>query len=195
MLKRPVRRHSAGQGARAESSFPGPQMAVDILQFLAAASLTRCCRRCLSSRYYEFTSYTIGHPESSHYARNMEILQRRTNCGPGNAKGTQESSWHCRPILPHISSSTQHPVISTQRWSRMSTASPFLAASSQFLVFSVQTVSVPNCPVMISAHTLLFSVVPFWTCLYCGNKNKNLHVPCFSIHNLALHLPPARLPL
>lgn len=48
----------------------------------------------------------------------MEILQRRTSCGPGNAKGTQESFWHCRPILPHIPSSTQQPEMEQGQYSQ-----------------------------------------------------------------------------
>lgn len=56
-------------------------------------------------------------------------------------------------------------------------------------------VSISSCPVMTNANKLLFCTVSFWTCLYCGNKNHNLHMPCFRIHSLALHLPPDRFPL
>lgn len=76
--------------------------------------LTRCFRRYLSSGYYEFTSYKIGHPESSLYARNMEILQRRTNCGTRNVKGTQESFQHFRThfashLILNAALSYKHP--------------------------------------------------------------------------------------
>lgn len=96
--------------------------------------LTRCCR-CLSSGYYEFTSYTIGHPGSSHYARNMEILQRRTSCGPGNAKGTLESFCHCKPILPHIPSSTQQSEMEQDQYSQ-----PFIPCH----FFSVSGIQCPD---------------------------------------------------
>lgn len=110
----------------------------------------------------------------------MEILQRRTNCVPGNAKGTEESSWD---ILSHTSSSTQH-VISAQGWSRVGIACPFLAITYQFLAFSVQIISILSCPVMTNAHKLLFCTIFFWTCLYGSNKNPNLHMLCFSIRCL-----------
>lgn len=115
----------------------------------SAASLTRCCRTCLSSGYYEFTSYTIDHPESSHYARNMEILQRMNNCEPGNAKKHRSHPDTAGPSCPtpHLQHSTQYPQ------SRANTVSPFLAISSQFLV--------PSDHIKLSSHHQC-SQMPLW---------------------------------
>lgn len=96
-------------------------------------------------------------------------------------KSHPDTSGSSRPASP-----TQHPVTSTQRWGRVNTASPFLAISSQFLVFSVQT---SRSPVMTNAQVLLFRVVSFQAFLYCGNKKHNLDMPCFINHSLNLHLP------
>lgn len=117
----------------------------------SAASLTRCCRTCLSSGYYEFTSYTIDHPESSHYARNMEILQRMNNCEPGNAKNTEVILTLQVHLAPHLIFNTaprdKHPQ------SRANTVSPFLAISSQF--------PVPSDHIKLSSHNQC-SQMPLW---------------------------------
>lgn len=100
MLKRPTLQDKE-QGQNPPS--PGHKWQWIFCSCWLQLHLTRCCRRCLSSGYYEFSSYTIGHPQSSHSARNIEILQRRANCGLQNAEGIQESSWHFRLISPCIS--------------------------------------------------------------------------------------------
>lgn len=103
---------------------------------------------------------------------------------------TQKSSWHCRSILPHTSSSTQHPEISTHRAGRIQSA-----LSWPYLPSFWYPVTISSCPAITNAHKCLYGVVSFQTCLYCGNKNHELHMPCFSIHSLALHPPPACCPL
>ena len=74
----------------------------------------------------------------------MEILQRRTNCRPGNAKETQESSWRCPwccgvHLAPHLifntASSYKHPEMEQGEYSQ-----PFPGH-----IFPVSGIQCPDC--------------------------------------------------